>query len=141
MTYIIAWFIAFLVLLFIEIITINLVTIWFAIGALGALITALITDSFVIQVIVFLVVSIIALLVTKPLIKKFKGFQVVPTNSDRVIGKIGEVTKKIEKNKYGEVKVFGNIWTAYSDEELEVGTKVIVKEIEGVKLIVKKEEE
>ena len=141
MTYLIAWFIAFLVLLFIEIITINLVTIWFAIGALAALVTALITDSFVIQVIVFLVVSVIALLLTKPLIKKFKGFQVVPTNSDRVIGKVGEVTKKIEKNKYGEVKVFGNIWTAYSDEELDVGTKVIVKEIEGVKLIVKKEEE
>ena len=141
MTYLIAWFIAFLVLLFIEIITINLVTIWFAIGALAALVTALITDSFVIQVIVFLVVSVIALLLTKPLIKKFKGFQVVPTNSDRVIGKVGEVTKKIEKNKYGEVKVFGNIWTAYADEELDVGTKVIVKEIEGVKLIVKKEEE
>ncbi len=141
MTYIIAWFVVFLVLLFIEIITVNLVTIWFAIGALAALVTSLITDSFVIQIIVFLVVSVISLLLTKPLIKKFKGFQVVPTNSDRVIGKTGEVTKKIEKNKYGEVKVFGNTWTAYSDEEIDVGTKVIVKDIEGVKLIVKKEEE
>ena len=141
MSYIIAWFIAFLVLLFIEVITVNLVTIWFAIGAIAAFISALITDSFIIQLIVFLIVSVVALLLTKPLIKKFKGFQVVPTNSDRVIGKVGEVTKKIEKNKYGEVKVFGNTWTAYCDEEVEVGSKVKVKDIEGVKLIVKKEED
>lgn len=141
MSYVIAWFIAFLVLLFIEIITVNLVTIWFAAGALAAMIASFWIDSLVIQVIIFLVVSIVALLVTKPLIKKFKGFQVTPTNSERVIGKVGEVTKKIEKNKYGEVKVFGNTWTAYCEEEVEVGEKVKVLEIEGVKLIVKKEED
>ena len=140
MSFIIAWFVAFLILLFIELITVNLVTIWFAIGALASLITAFITDSFVIQLIVFLVVSIIALLITKPLMKKFKAFQITPTNSDRVIGKIGDVTKKIEKNKYGEVKIFGNTWTAYSEEEINVGEKVKVLEIEGVKLIVKKED-
>ena len=141
MAYIIAWFIAFLVLLFIEIITVNLVTIWFAAGALAAMIASTFTDSLVVQVIVFLVVSIVALLLTKPLIKKFKGFQVTPTNSDRVIGKVGEVTKKITKDNYGEVKVFGNTWTACSDADLDVGTKVIVMSIEGVKLIVKKEED
>ncbi len=141
MSYIIAWFVAFLILLFIEIITVNLVTIWFAIGALAAMISSFVTDSIVIQVIVFLIVSIVALLITKPLIKKFKGFQVTPTNSDRVIGKIGEVTKEISKNNYGEVKVFGNIWTACADEKISVGTKVKVLDIEGVKLIVKKEED
>jgi len=140
MSYTIAWFIAFLVLLFIEVITINLVTIWFAVGALAAFITSLITESFIIQMIVFLVVSVIALLITKPLIKKFKGFQVTPTNFDRVIGQEGEVTKKISKNEYGEVKVFGNTWTAYSKQTIKEGEKVKVLDIEGVKLIVEKEE-
>ena len=134
------WFIAFIILLVIELMTVNLVTIWFAFGSIAALITCFFTDSVVIQSIVFLIVSVIALLITKPLIKKFKGFDVTPTNSDRVIGKIGEVTKKIEKNQYGEVKIFGNIWTARSDEELSVGERVKVLGIEGVKLIVEKEE-
>lgn len=135
------WFIAFLILLVIELATVNLVTIWFAIGCVASMISAIWTDSVLIQTIVFIVVSIIALLITKPLIKKFKGFEVTPTNSDRVIGKIGEVTKSIEKNKYGEVKVFGNTWTASSDDAIEVGSKVKVLSIDGVKLIVKKEED
>ena len=75
------------------------------------------------------------------MIKKFKGFQVTPTNSDRVIGKTGEVIKKITKDSYGEVKIFGNVWTACSDSDIEVGTKIKVLDIEGVKLIVKKEED
>lgn len=141
MSYIVAWFITFLVLLFIEVITVDLVTIWFAIGALAAMGTAFLTDSILIQVAVFVVVSVIALLVTRPLVKKFKGFDITPTNSDRVIGKVGEVTKKIEKNKYGEVKIFGSIWTAYSEQELDVGSRVKVLGIDGVKLVVQKEED
>ena len=141
MSYIVAWFITFLVLLFIEFVTIDLVTIWFAIGALAAMGTSFLTDSIVIQVVVFIVVSVITLLITRPLVKKFKGFDITPTNSDRVIGKIGEVTKKIEKNKYGEVKVFGNTWTASSEKELNIGTKVKVLRIDGVKLVVEKEED
>lgn len=141
MSYIVAWFITFLVLLFIEIITVDLVTIWFAIGALAAMGTAFLTDSILIQVAVFVVVSVIALLVTRPLVKRFKGFDITPTNSDRVIGKVGEVTKKIEKNKYGEVKIFGSIWTAYSEQELDVGSRVKVLGIDGVKLVVQKEED
>ena len=136
---VIGWFIAFVVLLLIELVTVNLVTIWFAIGAVAAIITTIFTDSVLIQSIVFVVVSVIALLITKPLIKKFKKFEVEPTNSDRVIGKVGDVTKKIEKNKYGEVKVYGNTWTASSKEVIEVGERVKVLSIDGVKLVVEKE--
>ncbi len=135
------WFIAFIVFLFIELITVNLVTVWFAIGAIAASITTIFTDNVIIQMIVFIVVSIVSLLITKPLVKKFKKFDVTPTNSDRVIGKIGDVTKKIGTNKYGEVKIFGTTWTASASEEIEVGEKVKVLSIEGVKLIVKKESE
>ena len=136
---VIGWFIAFIVLLAIELVTVNLVTIWFAIGAVAAIITTIFTDSILIQCIVFTIVSVISLLITKPLIKKFKKFDVEPTNSDRVIGKVGEVTKKIDKNKYGEVKVYGNTWTAYSKEVIEEGERVKVLSIDGVKLVVEKE--
>lgn len=135
------WFIAFLVFLVIELVTVNLVTIWFAVGAVVAMFCSFITDSIVIQSVVFLVTSVLVLLLTRPLMKKFKGFDKVPTNSDRVIGKIGEVTVKIEKNKYGEVKVFGNRWTATSNQVIDVGEHVKVKAIDGVKLIVEKEED
>ena len=136
---VIGWFIAFVILLVIELVTVNLVTIWFAIGAVAAIITTIFTDSILIQCIVFTVVSVISLLITRPLFKKFKLFEVTPTNSDRVIGKVGEVTKRIGKNKYGEVKVYGNTWTASSDKAIKVGEKVKVLSIDGVKLVVEKE--
>lgn len=136
---VIGWFIAFVVLLVIELVTVNLVTIWFAIGAVAAIITTIFTDSILIQCIVFTVVSVISLLITKPLIKKFKKFEVEPTNSDRVIGKVGEVTQKIGRNKYGEVKVYGNTWTASSKQVINVGERVKVLSIDGVKLVVEKE--
>ena len=136
---VIGWFIAFVVLLIIELVTVNLVTIWFAIGAVAAIITTIFTDSILIQCIAFVVVSVISLLITKPLMKKFKKFEVEPTNSDRVIGKVGDVTKKIDKNKYGEVKVYGNTWTASSKQVINVGERVKVLSIDGVKLVVEKE--
>ena len=134
------WFIAFLILLFIELATVNLVSIWFAIGSLAAFITTFFTDNIIIQVGVFIVVSIISLILTKPIIKKFKANEVVPTNSDRVIGKRAEVVKKITEDEYGEVRVLGNVWTAVAKETFEVGQKVKVRAIDGVKLVVCKEE-
>lgn len=135
------WLITFLVLLFIEIITINLVTIWFAIGSLAALLTAMITDNVTIQIIVFIIVSVIALLITKPVVKKLRIRKITPTNLDRVIGKEGIVTKDISKNSYGEVKVGGSIWTATSKSKIEKDSQIRVLKIEGVKLVVEKIEE
>lgn len=135
------WLIAFLGLLLVEFLTVGLVSIWFAFGALAALITTFITESVLVQVLVFVVISIIALLVTRPLMKKFKvnGFE--PTNNDRVIGKVAEVTKEIKPNVYGEVVIFGTEWMAASEEKIAVGEKVVVEKIEGAKLIVRREGE
>lgn len=130
------WFITFLILLFIELITVNLVTIWFVIGSLGALITASITDMVVIQIIVFIILSVVSLIVTKPIVKKIRTRKITPTNLDRVIGKIGTVTKKITKDSYGEVKVEGSIWTAKANKEIREKSQVKVLKIEGVKLLV-----
>lgn len=134
------WFISFILLLFIELITVNLVTIWFALGALAAMVVSIFVESYIIQIVIFIIVSIVSLIVTKTFVKKFKAFKTTPTNSDMVIGKCGIVTKKIENNKYGEVKIFGNTWSATSNKEIDVNTKVKVLSIEGVKLIVEKEE-
>lgn len=134
------WLIVFLVLLLFEFMTAGLVSIWFALGALGALISTFITDSILIQAIVFVVVSVIALLITRPLVKKFKLLEIEPTNLDRVVGKTADVVKTITPSEYGEVKVLGAIWTASSDKKIEEGTKVIVDKIEGSKLIVRKKE-
>ncbi len=135
------WVIAFLGLLLVEFLTVGLVSIWFAVGALGALITSFITESVLVQTIVFVIVSVITLIVTKPLMKKFKVTNFEPTNSDRVIGKVVEVTKEIKSNEYGEVVVFGTVWLAASDKNHKVGSKVVVQKIEGNKLIVKEEGE
>jgi membrane protein implicated in regulation of membrane protease activity len=135
------WIILFLVLLLIELATVNLVTIWFAIGAFVAFISSFFTDSSLLQFLIFVVVSVVSLFVTLPLVKKFKKKEkIVPTNLDRVIGKEAEVTKEIKPNHYGEVDVFGNKWTATGDATFQVGEKVIVEKMDGVKLIVKKEE-
>lgn len=134
------WFIACLFLIFVEISTINLVSIWFAIGAFFSMVLAIFIDNLLLQLLVFITVSIIALLITKPVVNKFKKNDVVPTNVDRVIGKRAEVIKKITPDEYGEVKVLGAIWTATSDIVLNVSDKVIVKKIDGVKLVVEKEE-
>lgn len=135
------WLIAFLVLLLIELCTINLVSIWFAIGALGGMVTSYFTENVTIQIIVFIIVSVIALLVTRPFVTKIRKRKITPTNLDRVIGKEGIVTKEILKNSYGEVKVAGNKWTATSKKEIEEGKEVRVLKIEGVKLLVEEIEE
>lgn len=135
------WVCIFLVLLFIELITVNLVTIWFAFGALGAIIATFITDNITIQIIIFIIVSIISLIITKPFVNKIRKRKITPTNLDRVIGKEGIVTKDITKNSYGEVKVNGSLWTAASKERIKKDTQVKVLKIDGVKLIVEKVKE
>ena len=135
------WFCLFLVALVVELFTAGLVSIWFAIGALCTMGISYLTKNIVIQLLAFIIISVLTLILTKPLIKKFKVFDVQPTNSDRVIGKLADVTKDITPNNFGEVKIFGEYWTAISEEKIKAGAKVRVKAIEGVKLIVEKEEE
>ena len=135
------WTIIFLILLFVELITINLVSIWFAIGALFSAIVSIFTDSVLIQFLTFLLVSIVTLITTKPVVKKINKKKFTSTNLDRVIGQQGVVTKRISKDSYGLVKVLGSIWTATSDDFIDVGSRVIVQKIDGVKLIVKKKED
>lgn len=136
----IGWFIIFLVLLGVEFATVNLVTIWFALGALVTVFVSFVTESVTVQFIVFVVVSILTLILTKPLIKKINVIHMNPTNCDRLIGKDADVIEVIKENEYGKVKILGDVWMATSKTPIKEGTKVIVKDIEGVKLVVEKKE-
>lgn len=136
-----AWLIFFIILVIIELITVNLVTIWFALGALVTSLVSLYTTDTVILLAVFTLVSLLLLLITKPVVKKLKVKKVVATNLDQVIGKTGIVSVPIEKDKIGEVKVLGKTWSAYSDKEISKDKKVKILSISGVKLKVEEKEE
>lgn len=125
---------------FVEAITINLVSIWFVISGLIALIVSLVIDSFVIQFGVFVIVGIVLMLTTRSSLEK-KLVKKEKTNLDRVIGMKGIVTLDIDENNVGEVKVDGKKWSAVSKQSLKVGDKVKILKIDGVKLEVKSWEE
>ena len=139
----IAWIVLAVVLALIEAFTLGLVTIWFAGGAVIAAISALFTDKVWIQVAVFVVASATLLYFTRPiLVGKFK-IGTEKTNIDAIIGKEAIVTRTIEPFKTGEAKISGQYWSAVSAENrsvIENGTRVTVKSIEGVKLIVEPSE-
>ena len=132
------WMVSFIVLTLIEIFTINLVTIWFAIGALISFFISLCTENIGLQILVFIVISLITLLFTKKAVNKIKDKEMVPTNLDRVIGQIGIVTENIKPLEPGEVKVDGKKWTAIADEEIDINDEVKILSINGVKLKVEK---
>lgn len=124
----------------IEVITINLVSIWFAIGSLIALIASLLDLSTNIQIILFIVVSASCISITRPLAKKYLSTAIINTNSDRIIGKHGLVTKRIDADTKGEVKVMSAFWSASSidNSTLDEGDYCQILAIEGVHVVVKK---
>ena len=136
------WLIAMIVLLIIEAVVPGLISIWFALGALAALVAALFHAPFWLQVVWFLVVSILTLLLTRPFVKKYVNNRVTPTNADMVIGKEAVVTEAIDNlQEKGAVRLEGKIWTARMADEnagAEVGETVRILRIEGVKLITEK---
>lgn len=136
-----SWLILFVILIILELCTINLTTIWFAFGALLAYVTSLFFDNVIIQTTVFLVVSVATLIFTRPIVKKYLLKKPSRTNADMLIGKVGIVTKEIVKDNVGEVKIDGKYWSAKANKKIKEGSKVEILSIEGVKLIVEKKEE
>ena len=136
------WLIIMAVMIVLEIISMGLTTIWFAFGALAAYIVSLFCSKLLVQIIVFLVVSIAALVSTRPVAVRFFNEQKrVRTNADRVIGKKAKVIEEIDnEHATGRVVVEGQEWMARSenDEIIGLDERVMIKEISGVKLIVEK---
>ncbi len=137
---VIFWLAAMIILLVVEALVPGLVSIWFALGALAALIFSLLHAPVWLQVLCFLVVSILALVLTKPFVRKFQSGKIQPTNADAVIGKECLVTEEVNNLLgTGSVTVDGKTWTARNLDENSVSNvgeiKKVVK-IEGVKLII-----
>ena len=132
------WLIIFIVLIITELLTINLVTIWFAFGALLALVVEVSFSNIVLDTITFVITSFLLIILTKPIIDRLKVKKIETTNLDMVINKIGIVTEDIKQDKIGEVKVLGKRWSAYSSTEIKKNEKVKILSIDGVKLKVEK---
>lgn len=128
----------------VEAVTAGLVSVWFAVGSVGAFFAALGGLNVTVQLVIFAAVSAAALAVTRPLVARFGRERHVPTNLDRVIGRSASVTEDIDNDaSTGAVCVDGKTWTARSagGEVIPAGTKVEIQRMEGVKLFVKKSEE
>lgn len=135
----ICWLIALVALAVLEGVTVTLVSLWFALGALAALITSFFVDNIWVQFAVFLVVSLATLLVIRPLTRRYVTPSQVAINADRAVGAEGIVIQAIDNRKaQGQVTVSGAVWTARSESEevIPQGAQVRVLRIEGVKLIV-----
>ena len=125
----------------VEIATVQLVSVWFVLGALCAALTTIFTDSIVIQIVVFVSVSLVTLIATRPLVKKAKQkIRPLRTNSDRLIGETGVMFADLnDMHSVGQAKVMGKVWSVKTDNPpQQAGDTVRVLAIEGVKLIVEK---
>ena len=134
------WLIVVVLTAILEALTINLVSIWFTIGGLVALLLSYLNISFTFQMAAFVIVSLICIIITRPLAKKYLRGNIVRTNVDRVIGKTALVTKPITPDEPGEVKVLGNYWSAITldnQQTIPAGQHVEIQAIDGVKLVVK----
>ena len=136
----VGWLIVFVVFAALELISLGMTCIWFAIGALAACVASLITGNWIIQALVFIVVTAGVLIVLRPMAVKLINNKAVKTNVESIKGKTGKVILEIDNiNAKGMVKIDGMEWTARSQHNtiIKEGTLVEVVSVEGVKVIVK----
>ncbi len=136
------WLIAIAIFIVIEIVTMALTTIWFAGGAFAAFLVSLVGARIEIQLAAFLIVSFLLLFLTRPLAVRYINRNTVKTNAESLLGRKARVTEEINNElEQGTAVINGQEWTARSedpDEIIPIGTMVAVRDIQGVKLIVKK---
>lgn len=140
----ITWLVVLIVCLVVEFSTMGLTSIWFAGGALLSMIIALIGGPLWLQALVFLVVSIVLLIFTRPVAAKYFNKNRTKTNVDSIAGRQAIVTEKIDNLQgVGQIVTNGMEWTARSldDSVIEEGAVVTIEKIEGVKAIVKMKKE
>lgn len=139
------WLAIFVILLIIEIVTMGLTTIWFAGGALAAMAAGLIGFGTGIQILVFLVVSVLLLVLTRPIAVKYFNQERQKTNAESLIGQQALVLEDIDTlQAAGLVEVRGQEWSAKTDEpngRIAKNKVVVIEGIQGVKLIVREKEE
>ena len=138
----IVWLVVLAILLVIEFLTLGLTTVWFAGGALIAFLVSLAGGPLWRQILLFLVISVVLLLFTRPLAVKYLNKNVQKTNVDSIPGQKGIVTVTIDNLKAeGQVTIRGMEWSARAKDDniIEKGKVVRVLSVEGVKLIVEED--
>ena len=133
------WLVALVLLIALEGMTMGLVSIWFALGSLSAMIASLLGGPLWLQIVLFFGVSALSLALTRPFARKILSAQTVRTNSDRNIGMTGQCVEAVSnEDGTGAVKLGGKVWTARTADGslIAEGSTVRVTSIEGVKLIV-----
>lgn len=139
------WLAVMIVLIIIEIVTVGLTTIWFAAGALVAMLVSVLGGGVILQVAVFLAVSFGMLVFTRPFAMKYINSSHIKTNYEGAIGKIVRITQDVDnRNGTGAAVVNGQEWTVRAsndDQKIPAGSLAKVINISGVKLIVEKYEE
>lgn len=133
------WAAAIVVFVVVELATVGLASIWFALGALCALIATLLGAPVWLQIVWFVIISVAALVSTRPLVKKYINAQTQATNADRVIGRTAVVKERIDDlAATGAVLADGKMWSARTVDgsAVEAGALVTVRAIQGVRLIV-----
>ena len=136
------WLVLLVVLLVIELATLGLTTIWFAGGAAAAFVASILGAGLVVQIVVFLAVSILLLVFTRPFAAKYINKNRVRTNVDSLLGQKAVVTQDIDNLAgTGEARADGTVWMARTEndgEQIVCGTTVTILGVSGVKLIVEK---
>lgn len=134
------WVAITVICIVIEILTLSLTTIWFAISGFVMVFLAFTPIPFVGQLFIFVALSLILLIFTRPIVQKKLVRNKIATNYERIIGQIGIVTKTITALEKGTIKVNGMEWTAAVKEDivLEKGCNCEIEEIAGVTAYVKK---
>lgn len=132
------WLGIFVAALLFEFITADMVSIWFSIAAIPSFILALLGVAPLVQILVFVVLAILLLVITRPIAIKYFKTNEIKTNVDAIIGSVGTCIEKIVINEIGHVKVKNQTWSAISNQTINVDDHIRVLDVEGVKLVVEK---
>ena len=131
------WLILLIAFVVVEALTVSLVSIWFAAGAVAALIVSGFTSSWLVQFAVFAVVSAVALAATRPLVKKRMTARRVPTNADINVGRKAQVLVEVTPDVTGRVRLDGVDWNARSEQTIPAGSLCVVLSVAGAALTVR----
>lgn len=130
----IVWLVLCVFFVIVEIATVGLVSIWFAAGALVALLVSAVIDSVLLQLVVFAAVSLLTLVFTRPLVQKYVTPRQQPTNAELNVGKKAKVIRTITPNAPGRVRLEGVDWAARSTETISEGSWCIVTAVDSATL-------
>jgi membrane protein implicated in regulation of membrane protease activity len=137
----VVWLVIAIIMFVIEVVTTGLATLWFALGAIVAMVMDLCGAPLASQIIVMAIVSVVSFILcmiwVRPKLESLRKKNVQRTNADRLIGRDGVVIVPLNGAEgKGQVKIDGQVWSAKADTDIAEGIKVTVKAIEGVKLVV-----